>query len=203
MEAYWQEEREVGTAPKRLDQYAKPFRLPQLAVRDGQRLLRFEPIELDEFNWDLNACNAKIEENEFSAELHVGDHVVLDVTGQGAVRVGGVEQVIKRQKLFFAQDDNWEKAGLVRWLDQELHRGGQNSGLAAAESQAWLNRVVDYLIADRGIEIPILVRKRYELADLTLDRITEHGRKQIRKAAELLFAGETQRRLETTFDMPF
>lgn len=203
VETYWQDERGVGTAPKLLDQYAKPFRLPQLAVRDAQRWLRFEPIELDEFTWDLNACDAKLTEAEFSDKLHIGDHVVLDVTGQGAVRVGGVEQVISRQATFLLQDDRWEKVEIVRWLDQELHRGGQNAGLASAESQAWLNRVVDYLIAERGIEIPILVRKRHELADAAFRRITDHGRKQIRKAAELLFAGETERRLETTFDMPF
>jgi type III restriction enzyme len=203
VETYWQEEREVGTAPKLLDQYAKPIRIPQLAIRDGQRWLRFEPIELDEFTWELNACDSKFTDAEFSDELHVGDHVVLDVTGQGAVRVGGVEQVITRQASFLLQDDHWEKAGVVRWLDQELHRGGQNAGLAAAESQAWLNRVVEYLVLERGIEIPILVRKRHEMADLIFHRIADHGRKQIRKAAELLFAGETERRLETTSDMPF
>jgi len=53
VETYWQEEREVGTAPKLLDEYAKPMRVPQLAVRDGQRWLPFEPIELDEFTWEL------------------------------------------------------------------------------------------------------------------------------------------------------
>ena len=203
VENYWQEEREVGTAPKLLDQYAKPIRVPQLAVRDGQRWLRFEPIELDEFTWELNDCDPKFTDAEFSAELHVGDHVVLDVTGQGAVRVGGVEQVITRQLSLLMQDDHWEKVEVVRWLDRELHRGGQNAGLAAAESQAWLNRVVDYLVVERSIEIPILVRKRHELADLAFHRITEHGRKQIRKAAELLFADKAERRLETTLDMPF
>jgi type III restriction enzyme len=203
VETYWQEEREVGTAPKLLDQYAKPIRLPQLAVRDGQRMLRFEPIELDEFRWDLNACDQKFTDAEFSAEFHVGDHVVLDVTGEGAVRVGGVEQVITRQASFLLQDDHWEKVEIVRWLDQELHRGGQNAGLSAAESQAWLNRVVDYLVVERRIEIPIVVRKRHELAILTFQRITEHGRKQIRKAAQQLFAAEAERRLETTLDMPF
>lgn len=125
------------------------------------------------------------------------------MTGQGAVRVGGVEQVITRQASFLLQDDHWEKVEIVRWLDRELHRGGQNAALAAAESQAWLNRVVDYLVGEHGIEIPILVRKRHELADLAFHRIADHRRKQIRKAADRLFAGATQRRLETTLDMVF
>jgi type III restriction enzyme len=98
---------------------------------------------------------------------------------------------------------HWDKAELVRWFDQELHRGGQNAGLPAAESQAWLNRVVDHLIAERGIEIPILGRKRHELAELIYHRIVDHGRDQVRKAAQTLFASDTERLLETTFEMPF
>lgn len=203
VETYWQQEREVGTTPKQLDQYAAPIRVPQLALRDGQQLLRFEPIELEEFDWDLDGCNAKFTEVEFSAALHVGDHVLVDVTGQGAVRVGGVEEVIVRQQSLFISDDHWEKAALVRWFDQELHRGGQNAGLAAAESQAWLNRVANHLIGERNISMPILVRKRHELADKLFHRIVDHGRQQVRKAAQLLFAGTEGRRIETTFEMSF
>ena len=203
VETFWQEEREVGTVPKKLDEYAPPIRVPQLAVLDGQQLLRFEPIELDEFEWNLKGCEAKFAEAEFSADLHIGDHVLVDVTGKGAVRVGGVEEVIVRQQSLFIADDHWEKAELVRWFDKELHRGGQNAGLTAAESQAWLNRLADDLIAERSIPIPILVRKRHELADLIYHRIVDHGRQQVRKVAETLFGSEGQRRLETTFDMPF
>lgn len=203
VETFWQEEREVGTVPKKLDEYAPPIRVPQLAVLDGQQLMRFEPIELDEFEWNLKGCEAKFAEAEFSADLHIGNHVLVDVTGKGAVRVGGVEEVIVRQQSLFIADDHWEKAELVRWFDKELHRGGQNAGLTAAESQAWLNRVADDLIAERSIPIPILVRKRHELADLIYHRIVDHGRQQVRKVADTLFGSEGQRRLETTFDMPF
>lgn len=203
VEEYWANEREVGTAPKNLDQYAKPFCLPQLALRDRQRLLRFEPIELDEFDWDLNSCDPTFTEAEISSELHMGDHVQLDVTGQGAVRVGGVEEVIIRQLSFLPKDDHWEKAELVRWFDHEIHRGGQNAGLRAAEAQAWLNRVVDYMNTERRIDPSILVRKRHELAELILQRIVDHGCKQVRKAAELLFSSNSERRLETTFEFPF
>lgn len=204
VEEYWQEEREVGTVPKMLDQYAPPLRIPQLAVRVGQRWLRFEPIELDEFDWDLNACDPKFSEAEFSAELHVGDKVVIGLREKsGGMRIDPVEKVIARQLSFLPHDDHWEKAELVRWLDRELHRGGQNAGLASSESQAWLNRVVDDFVGPRGIAIPILVRKRHELADKLFHRITDHGRKQIRKAAERLFAVKGERRLETSAEWSF
>jgi type III restriction enzyme len=203
VETYWQEEREVGTTPKRLDQYAPPIRVPQLAVRDGQQLLRLDPIELDEFAWNLDKCEPRFTAADFSDELHVGDRVLVDVTGQGAVRVGGVEEVILRQQSLFLMDDQRDKADLVRWFDWELHRGGRNAGLTAAETQAWLNRMVDWLIGERGIAVPMLDRRRHELADLVDQRIIEHGRNQVREAAKSLFASEGDRRLVTTFDMPF
>ena len=203
VETYWQQEREVGTTPKRLDEYAKPMCVPQLAVRDGQRLFRFDPIELEEFEWNLDKCDAKFTVGQFSDTLHVGDHVRVDVDTQGAVKIGGVEEVILRQLSFLPTDENWEKVELVRWLDREIHRGGQNAGLTAAESQAWLIRVADYLVAGRGLAIPMLVRKRHELADLLHDRIVAHGRVQVRNAAHALFRNETERRLETTFEMSY
>ena len=203
VESYWREEREVGTAPKALDQYAKPFRIPQLAIRLNQRLMRFEPIELDEFSWDLDSCESSLTEGEFSGELHIGDHVLIDLSGQGAVRVGSSEEVVVRQRLLLSQDDHWEKLELVRWLDKELHRGGQNAGLASKESQAWINRVLDHLIMGRNIETAILVRKRHELANVMFHRISDHGRKQIRKVASMLFADKLDRKLETTAELPF
>ena len=60
VEQYWQWEREAGTAAKALDEYAKPIRVPQLVVRDGDRSWLFEPLELDEYTWNLNECDAAI-----------------------------------------------------------------------------------------------------------------------------------------------
>jgi type III restriction enzyme len=129
--------------------------------------------------------------------------VLVDVTSKGAVRVAGVEEVIVRQQSLTFMDERCEKADLVRWFDQELHRSGRNTGLTAAESQAWLNRVLDSLISERGIAVAALNRRRHELAGLIDQRITEHGQKQVREAALSLFASEGERRLETTFDLPF
>jgi type III restriction enzyme len=203
VENYWQAEREVGTVPKMLDQYAKPFRIPQLLVRDGQRTLRFEPIELDEFSWNLDQCDHVLTPEQFSDALNVGDRVAVGLNEQGAVRVGGVEEVIVRQLSFLPDRERWTKDEVIRWLDQELHRGGQYAGLPAAETQAWLDRVLEHLLTTRGVQLAMIVRKRHELADTLFHRITAHGRQQVRRAAELLFSDEGERRLETSMDLPF
>ena len=202
VEQYWQTERGVGTAAKALDEYAQPVRVPQLIIRDGKRSYLFEPEELDEFSWDLDNCDAALTEAEFSVELNVGDSVSVGVTDRGGLRIGGVEEVIVRQLSFLAEEDDWTKLELVRWLDDEVHHGGALAGLPKAQSQAWLVRVVNSLLADRKADLPILVRKRHELADAAIRRISAHGRKQVRAAANLLIAGQSPRQLETSMDRP-
>jgi len=202
VEEYWQSERAVGTAAKALDQYAQPVGVPQMVVRDGERSYLFEPEELDEFSWSLNRCDAALTEAEVTVELNVGDRVAVGLTDRGGVRIGGVEEVIVRQLAFLAEGDDWSKTELVRWLNRELHRSEAYAGLAAAESQAWLLRVVDYLLSERKAQLPILVRKRHDLADVAIRRIAAHGRRQVRVAADMLIAGQSTRRLETAADRP-
>ena len=197
VEEYWQREREIGTAARRLEEYAEPVRVPQLAVRDGQRSYLFEPEELDEFDWGLDRCNVAMADADFSIELNIGDRVAVSVTDAGAVRVGSVQGIVVRQLSLVTEGDDWSAAELVRWLDRELHRNGQFAGLQASLSQPWLQRVIDGLLQQRGASLPILVRKRHELADVVIRRITAHGRQQVRAAAELLIAQRSTRRLET------
>ncbi len=202
VEKYWQSERGVGTAAKRLDEYAEPFRVPQLIVKEGKRSYLFEPEELDEFKWDLDRCDTALTETDFSIELNVGDRVSVGVNDQGGVRIGGVAEVIVRQLTFVTEGDEWNKEELVRWLDGELHHGGAFPGVTKAQSQAWLLRAVDSLLTERHADLPILIRKRHDLANVLVRRVSSHGRQQIRAAAELLIASESARQLETSLELP-
>jgi type III restriction enzyme len=202
VEEYWQSQRGVGTAAKNLDQYAQPVRVPQMVVRDGERCYLFEPEELEEFSWSLDRCDAALTEAEFSVELNVGDRVTLGVTDRGGVRIGGVQEVIVRQLSFVPEGDDWSKTELIRWLDNELHHNEAYRGLTKAESEAWLLRVVEHLLTERKAQLPILVRKRHDLADMAIRRIAAHGRQQVRAAANMLIAGVSSRRLETAADRP-
>jgi type III restriction enzyme len=201
VEQFWQETRGVGTAAKNLDEYALPVRVPQLIVKDGERSYLFEPEELDEFTWNLDQCAPTLSERDFSIDLNVGKRTEVGVSERGGVSIGGVEEVIARQLSFVAEGDNWSKTDLVLYLDDELHHGGALTGLPKAESQAWLLRVVDSLLTERKADLPIMVRKRPELADVVRERIAEHGRLQVRVAANMLIAGQSPRRLETSMEM--
>lgn len=202
VEAYWQRERQVGTASKRLDEYAAPLCVPQLIIKDGERHYLFDPEELEEFSWNLDQCDPMLSGSEFSIELNVGDRVAVDVSGRGGIQIGGVEEVLVRQLGLVPGSEEWGKSELVRWLDRALHHGGALSGLPKIQSQAWLMRVVDLLLAERGADLGILVRKRHDLASVLRRRIAAYGRQQVREAANLLIDGKSRRHLETSLELP-
>ncbi len=201
VEQFWQAQRGVGAAVKKLGEYAKPVVVPQLIVRDGERRYLYEPEELDEFTWDLNSCDPKLNGDEFPVVVNLGERVVVGLSDGGGVRIENVEKVIARQLVLLAEGDDWSRTELVRWLDKELHRGGAYAGLAASESQAWLDRVVGHLLTEREADLRVLIRKRYELAKVVIPRIAEHGRGQVRAVAKMLIAGPSPRRLETSMEL--
>lgn len=202
VEEYWQTERNAGTTAKPLNQYAKPLRIPQLAIREGDTCTIFEPEELNEFDWNLDSCSTKISENDFSTELTLGKRIELGVDDAGGVRIGGIQEVLGRQLSFWSEGDTWNKGTLVAWLDRELHHGGTMIGLPTNQSQAWLLRLIDSLMAERQCDLMILVRKRHQLAQTVNTIIGDHGREQVRLAAKCLIdMSNRNRRLETSMDV--
>lgn len=185
VEAYWERERPVGIAAKKLDEFAKPFRIPRLVVREGERLTLLEPEELDEFQWALDACDPALTETEFSTDLNNAGAVEISLEKEALVTksVGDARLI---QLELIGEGDDWEPVELTRWLDQELHRGDSFLGLPKSESQPWLQRVVEGLAAERQGGLPVIVRRRHKLAGTLRAKIADHGRKQVRKAIEWL-----------------
>lgn len=203
VEAYWQSERPAGVAVKRLDEYAVPVRVPQLAVRTASRATLFEPKELDEFSWDLDKCDPNVSEQDFDPTYRVGDRVQIDMNASGGTRIGSVESVLLSRASLFDDGEEWTEQELVRWLNGELHKGQRFQGLTATHSVAWLRRVVAYLAGERRIDLGVIVRKRHLLADILIPRVSEHGFRQVRRVAKMLIAGECAATLETTYDTAF
>jgi type III restriction enzyme len=192
VDQFWEAERPVGITPKLLTEFARPVRVPRLTVLHGDRRTLFEPIELDEFSWDLDSCDASIAESDFSSELAVGTAATIDVVagakaddGRLITRIEG--EVRLHQLELIGEGEDWTEGEFVRWLDSELHRGDSLLGLSMNESQPWLRRVVVGLIAERGVDRALLVRRRHALADVLRTMVTDHGRKQTRQAADELF----------------
>ncbi|QDU55951.1 DEAD/DEAH box helicase [Aeoliella mucimassa] len=192
VDAFWESERPVGVAAKPLTEYAKPLQVPRLTVLQGERRTLLEPIELDQFEWDLDTCNPVLTETEFASELRVGSAATIDVEPAENADDGGLVtrmagDVRLRQLELIGEGEDWTDVEIARWLDRELHRGDSLQGLPHSQSQPWLAKIVDGLIDARGLQRGMVVRRRHELAKVLRVKVADHGRQQIRKATDQLF----------------
>jgi type III restriction enzyme len=200
---YWNHERSPGIAIKHLEAYAKPIRIPQLTVVTPSRRSLFEPRELEEYSWNLDACDPTLDATAFDATYEVGAHTSIALDDAGGTRVGLVERIRVPRVWLFDDGEPWSELDLICWLNRELHKDARFMGITATESAAWLKRVVTYLMTVRSVDLGVMVRKRHALADAVIPRIAEHGVDQVRKVAELLFRDTAAAKVETSFDLPF
>jgi type III restriction enzyme len=191
IEDYWERERPVGIAAKVLDQYARPVRVPRLVVEQAGRWSLLEPVELDSFAWNLDACDFALTEAEFEPDIHVGSAATIDIREAPDGRGGGLfteaaGDVRLRQLELIGEGEDWNENELTLWLDRAIHRGDALMGLALSESQPWVRRAVTHLTQQRRISLPTIVRRRHRLADVLRTKIADHGRLQTRRATDWL-----------------
>jgi type III restriction enzyme len=187
VEAYWEREREPGTAARRIDDYAQPLRVPQLSIAAGDARTLFEPEELDTFSWNLDACTPEVSSDQFSDDLRVGSAAIIDVEDRhGGLFTESTGEVRLRELELIGEGEDWTEVELARWLDSELHRDDTFVGLSKSESQPWMHHVVELLVNGRGLSLPLVVRRRHELSELLRGRVAAHGRAQARAAMQQL-----------------
>ena len=200
---YWNRERSPGIAIKQLQDYATPIRIPQLTVVTPARRTLFEPRELEEYSWNLDKCDPKLDESAFDGAYEAGARTTIGTDDAGGTRVYAVERVRVPRVWLFDDGEPWTEVDLIRWLNHELHKDSRFMGITAIESAAWLQRVVTHLATTRGIDLGVLVRKRHALADAVIPRIRDHGVDQVRRIAELLFKDLAVAKVETSYKLPF
>jgi type III restriction enzyme len=181
----------------KFDELVQPIRIPQMMVVDGNQKYLFDPIEIEEFHWELNRCDITVSENEFSGDMTVGERSFLDIgsTGNTEIRYGGNIDI--KEFLFWEKDD-WSKDVLARWLNNELHHGGQWVSLSTAISFPWILEVINDLL--KRCNLKILVRRRHDLAKIIEQKIWDHAKKQEKAGIKTLLKMTGLRRIETIDD---
>jgi type III restriction enzyme len=191
VDTYWNDNKPVGVSPRSLGDFAKPVSVPRLVVRRNAQRSLLEPIELDTFSWNMDDCPAEIGAADFASTMRVGTGASIDIEDRGkfgaSLQAELTGEIRLRQLELIETTSDWSAVEAVRWLDRDIHRGGSFAALPAKLSQPWLLRVVQHLTDVRGITLPMLVRRRHELATVVRTMIADHAREQLRKATNLLF----------------
>jgi type III restriction enzyme len=158
--------------PRSPAQRGEVFSLPVLAYRQGE--LPLEPFEETHFQrmLYLSGRDATLTEAEFPAEGPGTQQAQIDVTEDSQIKVEFLS-ALQQQIRLLASDQGWEVTDLVHWLDQTIPR---HHNITHAESSAFLNKLVQSLIDERGFTLDHLVHNKYRLRAAVVGKIRDHLR---------------------------
>ena len=162
-------------------QVKEAFSVPQLVVRRGERFEPFEETVFLDVPWRLSQCDTLLTEEEYSGERFDGTEVEYDVTAEGKLKVGFIND-LQHAMTLFAADAGWTPAELVYWLDRNI----PHTDVSFREANAFLSILVLRLMDERGFSLDQLVSDKYHLRDAVAEKINTH-RIQARKQAYNLF----------------
>jgi len=145
-----------------------PFAVPAMAVREGDEwvLLDDQPLEGE---WSLADCNHVVTEAEFkvaTSEAKVGQ---FDVNEAGDVTTKFLDD-LDRQIQLFEKSDRDTPAKLAIWLGRHV----RDRFVTAADKHEFLQRMIESLMKDRGLELGQLDRYRHQLKDAAKAKIAAH-----------------------------
>ena len=155
-------QRGSGTQPSVPMAVQTPFHIPRLIVRDGALEEIFDKTHFLNTVWQLDRCITEPIVRRFRPPQPEGDGAIVDVEENGKVTVEYVNLLL--QMPLSLRDTGWTKSALVAWLDRHSI-GFDRMDIAQGSSIVFISRVIDDITACKNMDLPELVRAKYELRD--------------------------------------
>jgi type III restriction enzyme len=135
------------------------FRVPVLAVKQGDFLEQFEKTHLDGMGWTLKGCDAALAVNEFSLASEIPQTGEVDISEAGKLEARFMPE-LEKQMTLLSVDSAWPIARLVNWLDRSFsHRD-----LTPTETGVFITSLVMHLADVRKMTFEQLTANRYKLS---------------------------------------
>jgi len=142
------------------------FSIPVLAYKQDR--LPLEPFEETHFKrlLQLSQYDATLTEEEFPVERPQARQVKIDFE-ESKFKVEFITELHQQMRLL-ASDQGWTDVDLVYWLDQTLPR---RRDITQSETGAFLTRLVQKLLRERGFTLDQLVHDKYRLRAALVEKI--------------------------------
>lgn len=163
---YYQNKRLAGKG-----QLRKTFRfaVPYLGFLDGDLFEPFEKNHLLDQAWSLSGQDATLSEQEFSTQRPEGQRLRIDTDKQGHIEIDFLEE-LSNDLLFKDSARHWSESELVLWLDKNI----PHTDISKPEMMAYLIKVIQILMGERGFTLPQLVVDKLRLKKAIEDKIEFH-----------------------------
>lgn len=189
-------DRQVGSPAKA--EVRPEFKVPLLAIRDGDQLEVFEDSHFAEIEWNLADCDARLTEAEFPSQQAAGEVGEVDVTEAGRVELRFVNQ-LHEQLALLTFEPGWTVASLANWLDRQI----PHIEIVQSQSALFIHKALSYLIESRGMAIEQLARQKFRLRTALEKKIDEHRQSQAKKAYNALLFGAGSGKIEVSEHLYF
>jgi type III restriction enzyme len=167
----------------------EPFRVPLLAVREGDELVEFEQTHLLR-PWRLSEKDATLPASYDPRQKPTGRQGEVDVAADGDVKGHTVGEQqddfvnrLHQRTLTLNGAESWTMEMLVAWLDKNI----EHRDIPVAESAGFLQKVIRGLMASHGLSnVDELVRDRFRLRDEIARLIQRHRENERQQAFQPL-----------------
>lgn len=172
------------------------FAVPLLCVREGEEMFEFDTTHLLERAWKLSEKDAELAPEYDPWKRPAGRAGLVDVGRRGEVTQqvlneepeGDFVARLHQQVLHLGGTEEWSVESLVQWLDRNI----EHSDIPAAESGAFLRRVVLGLVAKHGGgDVGTVALDRFRLRDEVERKIEAHRNAERRAAFQALLLPES------------
>ena len=146
------------------------FRVPYLAVKQGNFFEQFENTHLDNFGWTLKGCDAALLEKDFSLASEIPQTGLVDVSEAGKLEWHFMAE-LEKQMTLLSVDSAWPIGRLVNWLDRSF---SNRKDLTAQETGVFITSLVLHLAEARKMTFEQLTANRYKLSRAVEQKIAAH-----------------------------
>lgn len=162
------------------------FRVPLLAIKQGDLWEPFEETHLLQGEWRLLDYSHELTEAEFSdlEQKAQGGRFVIQ---EEAIKFKYFDN-IEAQLAFFDFQAQWSTEQLVSWLERNI----PDETIPSDEKAAYLNAAIRWLIEHRGVNLRDLNHSKFRLRAALENRIVNAKREAMKKVYQKLLFSENK-----------
>ncbi len=170
-------EKQAPDRPVPPSRRGESFSVPQLMIQQGDFLTLFDETTLTEGDWELASFDPVLSEQEFPTSQEAIQRARLGISKSEKVDVRAYDE-LEAQLSLLDDEGGWDVLSLTSWLDSNI----PFTYATRDEKVAWIRRVLEELIEQRGLTIETLAYRKFRLRKAVEEKL-KSGLQRVQQAA--------------------
>jgi type III restriction enzyme len=153
------------------------FSVPRLLIQQGDFLTTFDETTLIEGDWELASFDPVLTEHEFPTNQEAIQRARFGISDKEKVDVRAYDE-LEAQLRLLDDEGGWDLLSLTSWLDSNLIF----QYASRDEKVAWIRRVLEELVKQRGLTVETLAYRKFRLRKAIENKL-KSGLQKVQQAA--------------------